>query len=86
VKSLHAITLLESTCDITAICHNQQRTSVISLGFSNGYCKDYDLNKRRVIRNANIHDGQTVQAITSRGKYLVSVGVDGRTVVYDYAK
>ena len=27
-----------------------------------------------------------MQAITSRGKYLVSVGQDGKTVVYDYAK
>ena len=60
--------------------------SVLSLGLANGYCKDYDLHRKSVIRNAAIHNGQAVVGITSRGRLLVSVGADGHTIVYDYAK
>jgi len=59
---------------------------VISLGLQNGYCKDYDLHKKSVVRNTPIHKGQTVTSIASKNHLLVSVGADGRTVVYDYAK
>ena len=87
VKTMRAITLLENGENtITAICQNQQRQNVLSLGLSNGQIKDFDLQKRSVIRSPNLHQGERVVAIMSRNKHLVSASQDGRTIVYDYAK
>ena len=52
---MRAVTLLENSVPITAICQNQQRLSVLNFGLANGKVKDYDLHKKRVIRTANSH-------------------------------
>lgn len=43
VKKQRAVTLLEDTVPITAICQNQQTKTVINLGLANGKIKDYCL-------------------------------------------
>ena len=88
VKTQRSMTLYpnQEGIAITAICHNQQRNTVISFGMANGRIHDLDLTKKRVVRTSNLHRGQKVTAITSRGRHLVSSSADGRTIVFDQAK